>query len=55
MGRIASAVSIRSLEQNRQHRLIWCLTIPPIERPMLAIETRWTRIAEATRIERVLA
>ena len=52
---MASSVSIRSLAQNRQHRLIWCLTIPFIARPMLASDTRSTRMAAPTRIASVLA
>jgi len=53
--RMASAVSTRGLSQNRQHRLIWCLTLPTIPRPMLASEARSTRMAEATSTASVLA
>ncbi len=38
--RMASEVSMRSLAQNRQARLIWCLTAPFICRPRLAREMR---------------
>src|ERR1700738_3414263 len=55
MGRMASAGSIRSLAQNRQQRLIWCLAVPSMRRPMLASETRWTLRDAATRTDRVLA
>jgi len=53
--RMASAVSIRSLAQNRQQRLIWCLALPSNARPMLASDTRWTDKAPATRAPSVLA
>ena len=53
--RMASAGSTRSLAQNRQQRLIWCLASPGIRRPRLASDTRSTRMAEATRAASVLA
>src|SRR5688572_30027355 len=53
--RMASAVSTRSLAQNRQARLIWCLALPSMPRPRLARETRSTRVAAATRMPSVLA
>src|SRR5829696_2555844 len=52
---MASAGSTRSLLQNRQHRLIWCLALPSILRPMFASDARSTRMAEATSAASVLA
>ena len=52
---MASAVSIRSLAQNRRARSIWCLARPTICRPRLAGVTRWTPNTAATSTPRVLA
>src|SRR5829696_1738920 len=52
---MASAGSTRSLLQNRQHRLIWCLALPSILRPMFASDARSTRMAEASSAASVLA